>query len=165
MSDPSSKIELLEVMRAARAQFDSLLEQVSRSRMTMAPGSGEWSVKDIVAHVNSYDRTLGLGLALRLQRPPDFWIEDMPIDEFNRILYEENRNLALQQVLEDSRELWTQILQETESKTETFLFTDHIVQGFPEPVRPCDTLKNETYGHYLQHVPALEAAVQASHGA
>jgi hypothetical protein len=160
MVEPSTKPELLQAMQAARARFDALLERIPRSKMHLPPSPGEWSIKDVVAHINSYDRWLALGLALRLEKPPDLWIEDLPLDEFNRRLFEQNRNLPLEDVLHDSRELWASILAETEANLEEYLFSEHSVPGVPYLVRPCEMLKSESYGHYLDHVPALESAAE-----
>jgi hypothetical protein len=152
---PSSKSELIQAMLAARAKLDSLLGRIPRSTMALPGASHEWSVKDIVAHINSYDRWLALGLALRRQKPPDSWIEDIPLDQFNHRLFLENRELPLDAVLQQSHDLWDRILQETQATPEADLFSEQSVQGVPNKFRPCDILKSESYGHYLDHVPAL----------
>ncbi len=162
MPDPSSKDELLKAMVSARAEFDSLLRRIPPFKMSDHATPGEWSIKDIVAHVNSYDRWLALGLALRAQKPPEFWIEDVPLDEFNHRLFEENRDLPLDEVLMDSRDLWVHILEETGSKPEEYLFTAQSVAGVPYTFKPCEMLKSESYGHYLDHVPSLRAWIEAN---
>jgi hypothetical protein len=162
MSEPTSKSELIEAMVSARNEFDSLIERIQRSTMTLPGASGEWSVKDIIAHSTSYDRWLALTLALRGQKPPDFWIEDIPLDEFNRRLFDQNREMALDEVLQQSRDVWREILEETRGRPETYLFTQQCVEGVPYRFRPCDILKSESYGHYLDHVPALSAWLEAT---
>jgi hypothetical protein len=157
MSDPSSKAELIEAMVSARSQFDSLVDRIPHSKMSLPGASGEWSVKDVVAHIASYDRWLGLTLALRAQKPPDFWMEDIPLDEFNRRLFDENRDLPLGQILQESRHVWKEILEGTRALSETYLFSEQSVQGVSYTFKPCDVLKSESYGHYLDHVPALSA--------
>ena len=162
MPEPSSKPELIQAMLSARAAFDSFIQRIPRSKMALPGASGEWSIKDIIAHINSYDRWLALGLALRSQKPPDFWIEDIPLDDFNHRLYEENRDLPLDEVLEQSEYLWSRILEETQAKSEDYLFSEHSVQGVPYAVRPCQMLKSESYGHYLDHVPTLKSWQKAN---
>jgi hypothetical protein len=157
MPNPTSKAELIEAMMAARNELVSLVNQFPHSSMILPGAAGEWSIKDILAHITSYDRWLALTLALRGQKPPDFWIEDIPLDEFNRRLFEENRKLSLEQVLQQFGEVWEEILEETRTKTETYLFTEQIAQGVSDKFKPCDILKSESYGHYLDHVPTLRA--------
>jgi hypothetical protein len=161
MPDPSSKPRLIEAMLSARGEFDALIRQIPLSKMALRAAPAEWSVKDIVAHVNSYDRWLALGLALRAQKPPDLWIADIPLDELNHRIYEANRDLPLEEVLRESRELWENILKETEGKPEEYLFTEQTVPGVPYSFRPCEMLKSESYGHYLDHVPPLRSRLEA----
>ena len=160
--DPKTKSELLDAMISARTVYDSLLRQIPRSRMTLPGAAGSWSVKDLIAHVNAYDRWLALGLALRSQKPPDGWIEDVPLDDFNQRLYEESRDLPLDEILEQSAGLWKQILEETRAHPEAYLFSEHVVPGVPDAVIPWEMLKSESYGHYLDHVPALRAWLAAN---
>jgi len=157
VSDPSTKAQLIEAMTAARAEFETLLRRIPRSKMSEAQAPGEWSVKDIVAHINSYDRFLALALALRGQKPPDLWTEEVPLDEFNQSIYEANRDLPLDEVLRDSQLLAREILEDTQGSTEEYLFTERSVQGYPYTFKPAELLKSESYGHYLDHVPALRA--------
>jgi hypothetical protein len=159
MAEPSLKADLIQAMISARGRFDLLVKQIPRSKMTLPGASGEWSVKDIVAHVTSYDRWLGLALALRGQKPPDHWIEDIPLDDFNRWLFEENRDLPLDQVLQESTVVWAEILERTRAHSETYLFTEQSVRGVPYKFKPCEVLKSESYGHYLDHVPGLQALI------
>ena len=161
MTDPTSKTELLETMLAARERLDSLIDQMAPPLMTRPSPPGTWSVKDILAHLTSYDRWLGLTLALRGLKPPDFWIEDIPLDEFNRRLFEENRDKTLDQVLQEFKQVWREILDETQACSETYLFAEQSIPGVPYAFRPCDLLKSESYGHYLDHLPALDAWLHA----
>lgn len=163
MSDPTMKAELIAAMIAAQNELDSFVNQIDPSTMTLSGAAGEWSVKDILAHLASYDRWLGLGLALRDQKPPDLWIEDLPLDEFNRRLYEENRDKPLEDVLQDYRSVWLEILEAVRVLPEEYLFGECSVSGVPEPFRPCDILQSESYGHYMDHVPALKAFVEKGH--
>ena len=163
MLEPSTKSELIQAMLAARARFDSLLDRIPRPTMVLPGASHEWSVKDIVAHINSYDRWLGLGLALRGQKPPDSWVEDIPLDQFNHRLFLENRELPLEEVLRQSHDLWDLILLETRAASESYLFSEQSVEGVSFKFRPCDLLKSESYGHYLDHVPALTRWLDKQH--
>ena len=54
------KTQLLETLRVERAQWESLLAQIGEDRMVQGV-AGEWSVKDIIAHVMWYKReTVGI---------------------------------------------------------------------------------------------------------
>ena len=79
MSQPVSKNELIEAMESARNILDSLIDQIERSTMTLPGVSGEWSVKDILAHLTAYDRWLALTLAFRGQNLQTFGLRILPL--------------------------------------------------------------------------------------
>ena len=162
MNEPKSKAELIQAMISAREELDSLIDQIRPSAMSLAGAPGEWSVKDIIAHLTAYDQQLALTLALRGQKPPDFWIEDIPLDEFNRRLFEENREKALDEVLQQFKDIWRDMLAEVRARSEAYLFGEQSVPGVLYTFRPCDILRSESYGHYLDHVPDLRARLEAA---
>src|SRR5947208_570263 len=51
-----SKASILHELRAARAEWDALMVEVGEGRMTKPGAAGDWSVKDVVAHLSSYSR-------------------------------------------------------------------------------------------------------------
>ena len=56
MNTPMTKTRLLDRLRTERAQWEALLTDIDEARMTQPGVEGEWSVKDIVAHVTFYER-------------------------------------------------------------------------------------------------------------
>jgi hypothetical protein len=104
---------------------------------------------------------VGTWVSTDCEQPPDFWIEDLPLDEFNQRMFEANRDLPLEQVLQDSQEVWSEILAEVRLRSETYLFTEQSLPGVSYKFRLCVILKSESYGHYLDHVPSLLAWIEA----
>jgi hypothetical protein len=45
------KTEFLDTLRSARDNWEALLAKVEKEKMTETSLPGEWSVKDIVAHI------------------------------------------------------------------------------------------------------------------
>jgi hypothetical protein len=156
MKDPTSKPELLEAIRAARSEWDALIAQIPRHRLYEAVAPGSWSVKDIVAHVTEYDRWLGLGLALRLQKPPQIWLDDISLDEFNALLHQQIADRDQEDILLDSHRVFQELIGAVENHSEEYLFGTHHVEGVPDDVNPNQILKSESYGHYLDHIPAIQ---------
>ena len=55
MADPTNKAELIEQIHTGRAAWEALLAQVPPDRWT-APGvAGDWTLKDVLAHVAFYE--------------------------------------------------------------------------------------------------------------
>jgi hypothetical protein len=157
MQIPKSKSELLQAMRTARNEWDALIAQVPRVRMSESVGAGSWSIKDIVAHVTEYDRWLALGLAMRLQRPPQIWLDDISLDEFNAVLHQQIAGRNLDDILLDSNRVFHDLIDEVEAHSEAYLFGIHRVEGVSYDVIPFQLVKSESYGHYYDHIPAIRA--------
>ena len=160
MRDPTTKSELLAAMREARRLWDGEIAQIPPERMSEPVAPGEWSIKDILAHTTEYDRWLGLGLALRLQKPPDIWLADLSLDQFNAALHGQTLDRPPTEVLADSQRVFAEIVQATLAHSEAYLFGTHHVPGVPYEVRPFEMLKSESYGHYYDHLPTIQAWVK-----
>jgi len=156
MKDPTNKTELLAAMREARRLWDSWIAKVPLERMSEPVAPGEWSMKDILAHTTEYDRWLGLGLALRLQKPPDLWLADLNLDQFNAALHAQMLDRPPAEVLADSQRVFAEMIQAVVAHSEAYLFGTHHIAGVTYEVRPFEMLKSESYGHYYDHLPTIK---------
>ncbi len=59
VSGSMTKEQLVEVLRAERARWEALLEEVGVERMTQPGVCGDWSVKDVLGHLAAYLRFWG----------------------------------------------------------------------------------------------------------
>ena len=69
---PTTKTELLERIDAERAGWETLLSEVGEARMEQPGAAGDWTFKDVVAHLNGWrKRTVDrLQAASRGEAPP-----------------------------------------------------------------------------------------------
>jgi len=156
MKAPTSKVELIKAISASREAWDALIVQIPHDRLSEPVAPGEWSIKDIIAHITEYDRHLALGLALKLQKPPQIWLDDLSLDEFNARLHEQVVGRDTDDILLDSLQVYWEIIKEVKSHSEEYLFGTHRVEGVPDDIIPHQILKSESYGHYRDHIPAIQ---------
>jgi hypothetical protein len=58
MSDPTNKTELLDTMQSSFAAFEALLAPLNEAQL-IAPGvNGDWSIKDILAHITAWQERM-----------------------------------------------------------------------------------------------------------
>jgi uncharacterized damage-inducible protein DinB len=62
MADNSEKTRLLTILRAERARWEALLEEIGEARLTQPGVAGDWSVKDVLGHLAAYHRYWGAQL-------------------------------------------------------------------------------------------------------
>jgi len=157
MKDPLSKSELIQAIHTSRNEWDALIAQIPHHRLDESMASGTWSIKDVIAHITEYDRWLALGLAMRLEKPPQIWLDELSLDEFNAVLHQQSAGRNPEDVLLDSNRVYQDLIGEVESHSVDYLFGSHRVEGVPYDVIPYKILKSESYGHYQDHIPAIRA--------
>jgi len=109
---------------------------------------GIWSVKDIIAHVTTWEEEALAHLALILAggKPPRYSVTHGGINAFNAQMTQRNRDLPLSEVLRRRDDIHLRLLA--------------FIQGAPEETFATDTrarrrLRLDTYRHYAIHARAI----------
>lgn len=109
-----SKQALLENLQLENERWKSMLTQIAPALLDKPSLAGNWSVKDLVAHLTGWQRrtVLRLQAALRGEQEADPpWPDELQsTDEINDWIYEANRNRPMSDVLADSATTFQQLL-------------------------------------------------------
>src|SRR5215207_11240537 len=109
-----NKSELLHELQKEYGQWKELLDQIGPARMDRPGVTGDWSIKDIVAHLTGWQRrtVAGLQAAQRSEgEPPPPWPAHLQTDdEINAWIYESNHGRSVREVVDDSRQVFQQLL-------------------------------------------------------
>jgi len=108
------KSELLNWMQEEYQKWEAFLDQIGPARMDQPGVNGDWSMKDIVAHLTGWNRWL----VARLQaagrsepEPPPPWPAYLQTDdEINAWIYESNQGCSVRAVLDESHQVFQQLL-------------------------------------------------------
>lgn len=172
MNGEMTKERLLGLERAARQEWEALLDQVGEARMTVPAINNGWSLKDAVAHISYYEGWLlnWLEAAVRGQVTAATHRDLLGVDERNALVFAENRGRPLSEVLADSRRIHYRLVQVVELLTEHDLFSPHryerYIAPFWESSRPLwQCLPGDSYAHYQEHSASVRAwlAQQTEH--
>ena len=131
MADGMTQAEFLSLFHTARAEWDALMGRIDEARMTEPGVEGDWSVKDIVAHVTWYEREMVDLLRARALAGSDIW--NLPLDERNAAIFEQNRKRTLADVLAESRAVFQQF--RSRPTVHTFTASDFLLTGVNLPVK------------------------------
>ncbi len=152
------KATFLAALRRERAAWEALLAEVGalgEARMTQPGVSGEWSIKDIVAHVTWYEREM-VGL-LRTHALAGSPLWELPHDQRNIALFDELRGKPLASVQAEARQTFAELLALVEGLTEADLHDASRYRDMPPDWIPWEVLADNSYTHYPQHTPAIRA--------
>jgi hypothetical protein len=149
------KRQLLKQLEKAWAAFKESYHGLSDSQLTQPGVTDTWSVKDILAHVTTWEEEAlkYLPLILTGGRPPRY-IQYGGIDAFNAQTTEQKRDLALSDVLAQLDETHYRLLNYIRSVPE---------EHFTRETRFRHRLRLDTYSHYPIHAKAIREWRDRSH--
>ena len=149
MSEREDQIKkLLQRVDTAWAAFQESYAGLPDAQL-MEPGAiGEWSIKDILAHVTIWEEEAlkHLPLIIAGGRPPRY-VTYGGIDAFNAQMIEQRRGLSLAEVRRH--------LEETHRRLLAFIQSAPADQ-FTRETRARRRLRLDTYGHYPLHAAAIQ---------
>jgi hypothetical protein len=161
---PMTKAAILADLRSARAEWDALIAQMDQARMNEPGMAGYWSVKDVVGHLTAVDRWNVNALLAHARGQPVPALDEqlMELDERNRRHYEQNQQRPLPDVLEESRQVFQQLIGLLEAQPEEFLTQPQAFLGLPHPIVVGQSLKDACADHYRHHMPDVRARLEQS---
>lgn len=140
---------LLTRLDATWTAFQASYAGLPEARLTEPGVTGEWSVKDIMAHVTTWEEEslAHLPVILAGGRPPRY-VSYGGLDAFNALMSERTRDLPLVEILRQQDETHGRLLA--------------FVQAMPADQLAGDSrarrrLRLDTYGHYPLHTAAIQA--------
>lgn len=152
------KATFLATLRRERAAWDALLAEVSalgEARMTEPGVNGEWSVKDIIAHVTWYEREM-VGL-LRTHALDGSSLWELAHDQRNTALFEQLRDQPLTNVQSDARQTFADLVALAEGLADADLHDASRYRNMPPDWIPWEVLAGNSYAHYPDHTPTIRA--------
>ncbi len=161
------KEQFLRVMQAERARWEAVLARVAEKLGRETPGvSGDWSLKELVAHVTAYERGLvewlegarrGDALAF-----PD--LDHPDLDYRNELILRASRLRSAEEVEREAAAVWAQLWALVTGLSEEELTDSARSEWYVRPrwgeARPLwRCIADDSYRHYPQHLPDLEATL------
>lgn len=158
MTEEMTKAKLLDLLRIARAEWDTFLAQIPLGRMTEPGVGGPWSVKDNIAHMTHFERWYAdrIDEALHGIRYTFTPFDRMSVEEQNAVIYDQHRDQPLAEVLAESRAAYEELVQAVAAQSEAFLTQPQTFEGAPGPSLIWQLLESDVYGHYPDHIGPIK---------
>ncbi|MFN2237239.1 MAG: ClbS/DfsB family four-helix bundle protein [Anaerolineales bacterium] len=154
---PPTKADLLRAIRIEREQLNDIFEGLTNAQMTAEGVEGCWSIKDILAHIATwervaYDRIHSALTLVPLQFP--LINGDADVDKFNAEIYAENKDQPLEKVMTEYHDSHRNLMDLVETLQEDFLRS-------PLPFKWAGKLtaqvmiSSNTHWHYIEHAESI----------
>ena len=119
------KSELLNWLQEEYQQWEIFLDQIAPERMDQPGVNGDWSIKDIVAHLTGWQPRLITRLQAAQRGEPEPsppWPAHLQTeDEINAWIYESNHERPVREVLDESHHVFQQMFAAIEALPDAVL--------------------------------------------
>ena len=147
--------ELLKRMDDGRTEFIALVARVPEESMTLPKLANGWSVKDMLAHLSTWERRAAyLYGVLSAGKAVEDGVSDLNV--FNAATYAANLNRPLAEIRAEESAAFSDLRAVAETAPEAHLF-DPAQFAWTEGRPFVDWISSNSYGHYLEHIPDLRA--------
>jgi len=155
---PMTGARLATILQTERARWNALLAEIGADRMELPGVEGEWSVKQIVAHLTWYERAIvegaqGVASGGRFTRRRP---EGVGLDDWNAQLAAESRERPVADVLAEADQVFAQLVTIITACPDSML-NDAERLGLPNDIPPWMRVANNSYAHYREHEQAISA--------
>ena len=156
MPAPTTRSELLRLVREGRAQLEADIARFSETEM-LAAEPGQWSIKDTLAHIAAWDRRACaiFAAASRAEVPTDLITSDADVDRFNAAAYERGRDLPLADVLAEFHAAFAESMTWIDRLPDDLLLDPARVPWNGDNSLAW-TLAANTFWHYPEHAERLK---------
>jgi hypothetical protein len=168
MTEQMTKAALLDKIATSYTSWQALVDRVPRERMAGPGFAGEWSLKDVIAHLTVFERWTADHLEASARGetlpevvpwgPPDGNTAD--VDAQNAAFYRHFRETPLDKVLSSAQEHHQRLVASVErlaesdiNDAEKFAWTD----GNPL----WQAIQGNSYEHYDDHQPSVRAWLES----
>lgn len=140
--------QVLDRLNAAWTDFEASYAGLSESRLLEPGVTGDWSVRDIIAHVTWWEEEALKHLPLVREggRPTRYSVKYGGIDAFNALMTEQRKHLALDEVLRQHDHVHARLLDYVRAAP---------AELFARETRFRRRLRLDTFAHYPIHARAI----------
>jgi hypothetical protein len=154
MEQPRNKAALIATLHREKAYWEALLHVVSEEDMLLPGATGDWTFKDVVAHLTGWRKTTIARLAGALPGGQPLPFErDEDVQAVNTANYRANRDRPLADVLAESEQVWQQLVEMVEALPEADLLEPGRFNWMGG--RPLGSTLNWSYGHLHEHAAQI----------
>jgi hypothetical protein len=147
---------LMKRLEQAWKTFEQSYSELSEHELTKPGVTGEWTVKDIIAHVTWWEEEAlkHLPTILTGGKSPRYSVLYGGIDAFNALMTDKKKSLPLSEVMRQQGDTHRRLIDFIRSAPE-----DH----FSRETRFLRRLRLDTYSHYLKHARAIQKWREQQH--
>lgn len=166
-TNPTNKAELLQCLQDGYTAFVALLNSLGEEQMTTPGVNGDWTVKDILVHIATWQRRMASRLEALARNDetnpnqPAITTEE-EMHGFNDATFAANQSRPLVQAWSDLRSSYQDVLQSTRLLNENDLFNPQRY-AWLEGSALWENIAGNSFAHYEEHTLMITAWQHSRH--
>ncbi len=149
------KSQLLARILSTRADLEACLGQIPEHLWEKANVCGEWTAKDVLAHITWHEREMIGVIQTRSLIGSALW--DLPLDERNAAIQAEGKDRTAAEVRAEAPQVFQQLLQQIETLEQNELEDANRFVNMPADWLPWQLFSENTWEHYIDHTREINA--------
>ncbi len=155
MAEHVDKSELLKRLARSYARLEALLGRMTPAQTLERNTVGDWSVKDVLAHLIAHEQR-ALQELQYAQRDEQLPIDHSQNDQFNAQAVADGQPLTFDELFRKWKQSYQQVVAAVEALSDAdFEPSSKVVQALDDSID--GALGNNTYEHYDGHADEIEA--------
>jgi hypothetical protein len=154
---PRNLSDLLRVIKSERKNLEYLISQLSDSQKVQPGVVGNWSIKDVMAHIAAWEKLahdrINAALTGESLKYPVIEGDDF-VDNFNHQVYEKNKDLSLEVVQDDFDRSYKEFLHQIQSLDDGTL-TRKLPFDWAGNRTVQILISANTHWHYVEHAESI----------
>ncbi|MBE0634547.1 ClbS/DfsB family four-helix bundle protein [Candidatus Bipolaricaulota bacterium] len=151
--DPLPVSELLDLVEETFDAWMYLLESAPEGKYEQSGVSGDWSLKDIIAHITWHEAQMVEVMEARAMVGSEWW--KLPTQQRNANIYEEYQSAPLTDVLDHAVDVHQRLIHWIKALTNKDLNEPGQFEAMPEDWLFGEILAQNTYMHYGDHAASV----------
>jgi hypothetical protein len=164
--DVTTKAELLTSIEHARTNLVKALEQLTNQQMTTIQDAQGWTVKDHLAHISSWERSVvfflrGKPRSAGLGVDPALYMHGSA-DEVNAAMFQQSKAIPLETVLAEFHAVHQELLQLLQTLTDIDLqkkYREYLPEELGDDRTAMEVIYGNTTGHFGEHLGWIEEMI------
>ncbi len=148
-------IQLVEEIISKRKAWDAVLADIPLERWEEPIEPGGWSLKDLTAHITWYEHEVIPALLTHVLEGSELW--ELPLEERNQAIFQQNKDRLLVDVLADSQEVFPRFVQAVAALEDADLEDPARFQYMPAEWKPVELVTSNSTEHYEDHTAQVRA--------
>ena len=151
-----NKAEILAALKKRREELLNAIEDLSQEALLESGVVGEWSVKDLLAHISAWEAELIklLWQVQQGQRPSSAHFSNKSVDELNAIWHQESLSRPLDRVMADFQAVRRQTARRVEAFSDKDL-NDSKLYSWLKDQPLWEWVAGDSYEHEAEHTAQI----------